>query len=138
MKVLSRYDLAQLNIRWPEKEYGILASQDNQAKTEWDFYTSIFTLWIIELSVNDRKLTKLREKESECTSIFEWNISVTTTAKAVFKLCIWTFFTQWMPVLLAVTFLLFNYFHIRCTKAIKNIKIQNFTWGGCLYLSIYK
>ena len=71
MKVLSRYDLAQLNIRLPEKEYGILASQDNQAKTEWDFYTSIFTLRIMELSVNDRKLIQLREKESECSSIFE-------------------------------------------------------------------
>ena len=29
MKVLSRYDLNQLNIRLPKKKYTILASQDN-------------------------------------------------------------------------------------------------------------
>ena len=79
----SRYDLGQHNITWTEKEYGILVSQDNQAKTKWDFYASIFILWIMEVSVNDRTLTKLREKGSWCTSISEWNVSVTATAKAV-------------------------------------------------------
>ena len=53
-----------------------------------------------------------------------------------------TIFSYLMSVLLAslgsaVVFLLFHYFHIRCTKAIKIINIQNFTRRGCLYLSIY-